>query len=56
MLVAEKNVFVQLRIDEGLKQHLEREAKKLGLNLSAYVRMKLIELTEFEPDLNGDGD
>ena len=36
----EKDILI--RVDEGLKKNLTDKAKKIGLSLSAYVRMMII--------------
>lgn len=35
--------MIHIRIEEDLKEQLEKEAKEKGLSLSAYIRMILIE-------------
>lgn len=35
--------MLHIRIDEDIKKELEEEAKKIGLSLTAYIRMLLIE-------------
>lgn len=36
-MIKEKDILI--RVDENLKQHIKIKAKKLGLSISAYVRM-----------------
>jgi antitoxin component of RelBE/YafQ-DinJ toxin-antitoxin module len=36
----EKDILI--RVDESLKKNLTEKAKKIGLSLSAYVRMMII--------------
>ncbi len=35
--------MIHIKIDEELKEQLEKEAKAKGLSLNAYIRMLLIE-------------
>lgn len=35
--------MIHIKIDEELKEQLEKEAKSKGLSLNAYIRMLLIE-------------
>ena len=35
--------MIHCRIEEDLKEQLEKEAKETGLSLSAYIRLILIE-------------
>ena len=41
---------INIPLDDGLKQQLESIAKKYGLNLASYIRMKLIEIVKKEED------
>lgn len=38
-----KMTHIQIRIEESLKDQVQREASELGLSLSAWIRMKIIE-------------
>lgn len=35
--------MIHIKIDEGLKEQLQQEAKSKGLSLNAYIRLILIE-------------
>lgn len=37
---------IKVRLDKSLKNKLIKQAKKMGLTLSAYVRVKLIEIVK----------
>ena len=42
-----KETTLYIRVDPKLKQHLQREADKLGLPLSSWARAKLIEVSGY---------
>ena len=44
-----KETTLYIRVGEDLKQHLQREAEKLGLPLSSWARSKLIEVSGYTP-------
>jgi hypothetical protein len=43
-----KEITLYIRVDPGLKKHLEKKAAEVGLKLSSYARMKLMEISEFK--------
>jgi hypothetical protein len=43
-----KEITLYIRVDPGLKKHLEKKASEIGLKLSSYARMKLMEVSEFK--------
>ena len=45
-------VFVNVRMEKKLKEALKELAKKNGLTLSAYIRIKLLEATKEQPNIN----
>ena len=45
-----KETTLYIRVDPGLKQHLEKKASEIGLKLSSYVRMKMVEVSGYKPD------
>lgn len=45
-------VFVNVRMEKKLKEALKDLAKKNGLTLSAHIRIKLLEATKEQPNIN----
>jgi len=45
-----KEITLYIRVPSELKAHLQREAKKAGLPVSSWARMKLMEISSFTPE------
>ncbi len=43
-----KEITLYIRVDSGLKKHLERKADEIGLKVSSYARMKLVEVSGYK--------
>ncbi len=41
--------FIQIRIEEDLKRELQRAARSVGLSLSAWVRLELLQQARRRP-------
>ena len=43
-----KEITLYIRVNSGLKRHLETKATEVGLRVSSYARMKLVEVSGFK--------
>ena len=43
-----KESTLYIRVDPDLKTHLKKQAEAVGLKLSSWARMKLVEVSKYE--------